>query len=159
MESRGDHLNSVAESLIPLQNVTRLETKHTQWSYKIKFDPSVGIEDIWVDCQTLEYLNSLRENIFVSQSFSVAPVPLPKESQENTASARGTSQSKTTVQTAAAATRSQPKRQSKLKLSATSVDSGSTGVTQTQNSVSSKMRPSRAIKSSANNPAGLAGHE
>ena len=53
-------------------NSTKLASEHSQWSYKIKFDASVGIEDIWVDKLTLEYLNSLRENIYASQNYSVA---------------------------------------------------------------------------------------
>ena len=37
-----------------------------KWNYRIKFDVSLQLDEIWIDSQTLDYLNSYRENIFVS---------------------------------------------------------------------------------------------
>ena len=66
-----------------------------RWVYRIKFDQSLGLDEIWVDSLTLDYLNSLRENIFVSQSFPVSAMPCPQPEEVR-------------------ATRNQPKRKSKL---------------------------------------------
>lgn len=48
-----------------------------QWLYKVRFDPSVCLESTLVDAQTLDYLNSFRENIFVNQDFSVVSTGQP----------------------------------------------------------------------------------
>ena len=40
-------------------------------NYRIKFDGSLGLEEVWIDSQTLDYLNTFRENIFVSSAFPV----------------------------------------------------------------------------------------
>ena len=81
------------------------------WSYKIQFDASLGLEEVWVDSQTLDYLNSFRENIHSSQSFSVPQsslsIPIPAHTHQ-------------------AATRMQPKRQNKLELNNESVETKST---------------------------------
>ena len=47
-----------------------------RWNYRIKFDVSLGLDEIWIDSQTLDYLNSYRENIFVSQGFPISTVPV-----------------------------------------------------------------------------------
>jgi len=39
-----------------------------KWNYLLEFDPSCNLDETWVDGPTLDYLNSLRENIFSSSS-------------------------------------------------------------------------------------------
>ena len=72
-----------------------------RWNYKIKFDSSLGLEEVWIDSQTLDFLNSYRENIYVSQNFPLMtdtapslPLTVPSQPSE--------------------ATRTQPKRHSKV---------------------------------------------
>lgn len=36
--------------------------------FRIEFEPSVGVPPCWIDTKTLNYLNSLRSNIFASSS-------------------------------------------------------------------------------------------
>ena len=36
--------------------------------YNLSFDASFGIEDTWVDHETLNFLNAQRDNIYVSSS-------------------------------------------------------------------------------------------
>ena len=80
-----------------------------KWNYKIKFDSSLGLDEIWIDSQTLDFLNSFRENIYVSQNFPIMtdiaapPIPIPT----------------TTPALPSTATRTQPKRHSKVQLGTT----------------------------------------
>ena len=46
-----------------------------RWHYKIKFDVSLQLDELWVDSQTLDYLNSFRDEIFPSQGFPLSAVP------------------------------------------------------------------------------------
>lgn len=43
-----------------------------RWHYRIKFDVSLQLEEMWVDSQTLDYLNSFRDEIFASQGFPLS---------------------------------------------------------------------------------------
>ena len=36
--------------------------------FRLEFDPSCGIPEAWVETKTLNYFNTLRENIFASSS-------------------------------------------------------------------------------------------
>lgn len=36
--------------------------------FRLEFDPSSGIPEAWVETKTLNYLNTLRENIYASSS-------------------------------------------------------------------------------------------
>ena len=72
-----------------------------RWHYKIKFDVSLQLDELWVDSQTLDYLNSFRDEIFPSQGFPLSAVP-----QASQPAARASTNRQ--------ATRNQPKRQSKL---------------------------------------------
>ena len=37
--------------------------------YKLQFDQSINMQDIWVDSKTLDYMNKYGDNIFVSSNF------------------------------------------------------------------------------------------
>ena len=43
----------------------RVDDKHI---YKLQFDSSTNLSDAWVDNQTLDLFNSLRDNVFTSSS-------------------------------------------------------------------------------------------
>jgi len=66
--------------------MSKFPPSDTHWHYRIKFEASLGLGDIWVDSMTLDYLNSFRENIFVSQAFPT-PVTIPLQPQANRESA------------------------------------------------------------------------
>lgn len=36
--------------------------------FRLEFDPSTGIPETWVETKTLNWLNTLRENIYASSS-------------------------------------------------------------------------------------------
>ena len=46
------------------------DDKHASFEhlFRLEFDKSTGIPDTWVDTKTLNYLNTLRDNIFASSS-------------------------------------------------------------------------------------------
>ena len=50
--------------------------------YRLQFDQSINLEDIWVDNKTLDYMNKFRDNIFVSSNFmqveNKPAIPQPK---------------------------------------------------------------------------------
>ena len=46
--------------------------------YRLQFDPSINLEDIWVDAKTLDYMNKYRDNIFVSSNFMQVEKTQPK---------------------------------------------------------------------------------
>ena len=39
-----------------------------KYMYCVKFDPSLGIDDTWIDPETMNFLNAQRDNIYVSSS-------------------------------------------------------------------------------------------
>lgn len=50
---------------------SKFKPTDSAWNYRLKFDSSLGLEEAWVDSQTLDFINSFRENIFVSQNFPI----------------------------------------------------------------------------------------
>ena len=86
---------------------TMFQKSDEKWNYLLEFDPSSNIGEIWVDSATLDYLNSLRDNIFSSSSKYDA-VTLKQQNKK----LQGTSlRVLPPWQTPAAAVRRQPPRQ------------------------------------------------
>ena len=42
--------------------------QETEYLFRVEFDQSTGIPSSWIDTKTINYFNTLRENIFASSS-------------------------------------------------------------------------------------------
>ena len=89
-----------------MQISSRFPPSDPKWHYRIKFEASLGLDDLWVDSLTLDYLNSFRENIFVSQAFPISDSGAPQQDTPVV-------QEPKKKPKPASATRNQPKRKSK----------------------------------------------
>lgn len=56
-----------------------------KWLFRIKFEESIDLDEMWIDSVTLDYLNSFRENIFVSQGFPITAALTPIQNMGNSA--------------------------------------------------------------------------
>lgn len=62
----GRHMGSKQGSLMQKTTPGKFPQSDPKWNYRIKFDSSLGLEEAWVDSQTLDFINTFRENIYVS---------------------------------------------------------------------------------------------
>jgi len=72
--ARSKNGNSGGNKVVSLPS--KFPASDPNWHYRVSFEMSTGLEEMWIDSETLNYLNSFRENIFVSQGFPISRVTI-----------------------------------------------------------------------------------